>query len=142
MRNVWLMNPDGSNPRQVTTELAPVTAYDVTSDGRSIVYAAGGAVRAMRLDTGAVTTLTAADQFGYAPVLAPGGEQVLLGRRDAVGADLGYWLVPMPDAGEQTARSCPTARPHSDRQPPAVTGSMPGRTSPPGQAGPRSIRPG
>ncbi len=98
IRNVWLMNPDGSNPRQVTTELAPVTAYDVTSDGRSIVYAAGGVVRAMRLDAGTVTTLTAADQFDYAPVLAPGGDQVLVGRRDAFDADLGYWLVPMPGA--------------------------------------------
>lgn len=98
VRNVWLMNPDGSNPRQVTTELAPVTAYDVTSDGRSIVYAAGGAVRAMRLDTGVVTTLTAAVQFEYAPVLAPGGGEVLVARRDAAGVDLGYWLVPMPDA--------------------------------------------
>ena len=111
VRNVWLMNPDGSNPRQVTTELAPVTAYDVTSDGRSIVYAAGGAVRAMRLDTGAVTTLTAADQFEYAPVLAPGGEQVLLGRRDAVGADLGYWLVPMPDAGGAERQVLPDGAP-------------------------------
>lgn len=96
--NVWLMNPDGSNPRQVTTELAPVTAYDVTPDGRSIVYAAAGAVRAMRLDSGVVTTLTAAGRFEYAPVLAPGGGDVLVGRRDAAGADLGYWLVPMPDA--------------------------------------------
>lgn len=99
VRNVWLMNPDGSNPRQVTTELAPVTAYDVTSDGRSIVYATAGAIRAMRLDTGAVTTLTAPGRFEYAPVLAPGGGDVLVGRRDEFGADLGYWLVPMPDAG-------------------------------------------
>ena len=98
VRNIWLMNPDGSNPRQVTTELAPVTAYDVTSDGRSIVYAAAGAVRAMRLDPGDVVTLTAPGEYDYAPVLAPGGASVLVGRRDALGGDLGYWLVPMPDA--------------------------------------------
>lgn len=98
VRNVWLMNPDGSNPRQVTTELAPVTAYDVTSDGRAIVYAAAGAIRSMRLDTGVVTTLTEPGLFEYAPVLAPGGGAALVGRRDAAGSDLGYWLVPMPDA--------------------------------------------
>ncbi|MEA2535834.1 MAG: hypothetical protein QOF11_68 [Chloroflexota bacterium] len=98
VRNLWLMNPDGSNPRQVTTELTPVTGYDVTSDGRSVVYGAGGQVRVLRLSTGTLTTLTAAGRFEYAPVLAPGGGQVLVGRRDGAGGDLGYWLVPMPGA--------------------------------------------
>ena len=98
VRNVWLMNPDGSNPRQITTELAPVSAYDVTPDGRSIVYAAAGAVRVLRLDDGDLTTLTTPGNYEYGPVLAPGGADVLVGRRDATGADLGYWLLPMPGA--------------------------------------------
>jgi hypothetical protein len=44
-----------------------------------------------------VTTLTAPGEYDYAPVMAPGGGAVLVGRRDALGADLGYWLVPMPE---------------------------------------------
>ena len=28
VRNVWLMNPDGSNARQLTTELVPVAGFD------------------------------------------------------------------------------------------------------------------
>jgi hypothetical protein len=98
VRNIWLMNPDGSNPRQITTELAPISAYDVSSDGRSIVYSAAGAVQALRLETGDVTTLTAPGSFEYEPVLTPDGKSVLVGRRDATGADLGYWLEPVPGA--------------------------------------------
>ena len=85
VRNVWLMNPDGSNPRQVTTELAPVSAYDVSSDGRSIAYAAGGVVRLLRLDGSDLATVTGDGPLDYAPTLAPGGEAVLLGRRDLAG---------------------------------------------------------
>jgi len=98
VRNVWLMNPDGSNPRQVTTELVPVGEYDVASDGRTIVYAVAGVVKRMRLDGADAATLTEADRFEYGPVLAPDGSAVLVGRRDALGTDLGYWLVPLPGA--------------------------------------------
>jgi hypothetical protein len=96
IRNVWLMNPDGSNPREITTELAPVTAYDVASDGRSIVYAAHGSIRLLRLDGSDPTVVTASGSLEYAPTLAPGGGAVLVGRRDASGADLGWWIEPLP----------------------------------------------
>ncbi len=96
VRNVWLMNPDGSNPRQITTELAPVSAYDVSTDGRLIVYAAAGFVRAFRLDSGDLATVTSPGLLEYAPVLTPDGRSILVGRRDAAGADLGYWLEPVP----------------------------------------------
>jgi Bacterial Ig-like domain/WD40-like Beta Propeller Repeat len=113
VRNVWLMNPDGTNPRQVTTELAPVSAYDVTSDGRTLVYAAGGVIRALRLESGAVSTLTGAGLLEYAPTVAPGGAVVLVGRRDATGADLGWWLEPLPDApsGSAARQLWPTGAP-------------------------------
>lgn len=103
VRNVWLMNPDGSNPRQVTTELAPVAEYDMARDGRTMVYAIGGVVKRMRLDGADATTLTAEDRFEYAPVLAPDGTAVLVGRRDAAGEDLGYWLVPLPGVPDAPA---------------------------------------
>ncbi len=103
VRNVWLMNPDGSNPREVTAELAPVSAFDVASDGRSIVYAADGVVRLLRLDGSDPTTVTSADDLEYAPTNVPGGGAVLVGRRDATGADLGWWIEPLP-GGTGTAR--------------------------------------
>ncbi len=103
VRNVWLMNPDGSNPRQITTELAPVSDYDVSSDGRSIVYATAGVVRVLRLDSGDLTTITAPGLFEYEPVLTPDGKSVLVGRRDPTGADLGYWLEPLPGADSAAA---------------------------------------
>ncbi len=95
IRNVWLMNPDGSNPRQITTELAPVSAYDVASDGRSLVYAAGGVIRQAKLDGTDATSLTPTGLLEYAPTLAPAGAGVLVGRRDLAGADLGWWLEPL-----------------------------------------------
>ena len=95
IRNVWLMNPDGSNPRQITTELAPVSAYDVASDGRSLVYAAGGVIRQAKVDGTDATTLTQPGLFEYAPTIAPAGGGVLVGRRDATGIDLGWWLEPL-----------------------------------------------
>jgi Tol biopolymer transport system component len=102
IRNVWLMNPDGSNPRQITTELAPVGEYDVTSDGRTIVYESAGVVTRMGLDGSDPTRVTAPGSHEYAPVLSPDGTEVLLGRRDASGADLGYWLVPLSSAAPGT----------------------------------------
>ena len=95
IRNVWLMNPDGSNPRQITTELAPVSAYDVASDGRSLVYAAGGVIRQAKVDGTDADQLTPTGLLEYAPTLAPAGAGVLVGRRDLAGADLGWWLEPL-----------------------------------------------
>ena len=101
VRNVWLMNPDGTSPRQVTTELVPVTSFDVASDGRSIVYAAGGIVRVASTDGSDVRTLTAAGRHEYAARLTPDGTAVVLARRDPTGADLGYWLVPLDGRPER-----------------------------------------
>ena len=95
VRNVWLMNPDGSNPRQLTDELAPVSGFDVTGDGSRIAWSAGGAVSVMRIDGTGLDTLTAAGTFEYSPKFAPDGRSILVGRRDAAGVDLGYWLVPL-----------------------------------------------
>jgi len=97
VRNVWFMNPDGSNPRQLTSELAPVTAFDVSLDGSRIAWASAGAVRVMQIDGSGEQPLTPADRFEYAPRFSPDGRNVLVARRDASGADLGYWLVPLPD---------------------------------------------
>jgi WD40 repeat protein len=89
--NVWLMNPDGSNQRAATAELAPVTGFDVSGDGTVITYGAGGVVKKMLLSGDKAQTLTAAGNYEYAPVISPDGASVVIARRDDKGADLGYW---------------------------------------------------
>ena len=93
--NVWLMNPDGSNQREVTYELVPVSGYDISGDGGTIAYAAGGVVKKMSLSGGNLTTLTSGGNFEYAPTITPDGTGLVVGRRDSSGADLGYWLYPL-----------------------------------------------
>jgi hypothetical protein len=95
VRNVWLMNPDGSNARQLTTELVPVTGYDVTPDGSTVAWSTAGAVNVMRTDGSNQRLLTPTDRFEYGPRFSPDGRWLVVGRRDGEGMDLGYWLVPL-----------------------------------------------
>lgn len=102
VRNVWLMNPDGSNQRQITTELVPVTSFDVSATGDRLVYAAGGAVKLASIDGGDLRTLTQPGRFEYSPTFGVEARVVYLGRRTADGADLGWWEVPLePGAGNE-----------------------------------------
>jgi hypothetical protein len=96
VRNVWLMNPDGTNPSQLTTELVPVSAFDATGDGSRVAYSAGGIVSVVGIDGEDPVRLTADGQFEYAPVFSPDDRRLIVGRRGSEGADLGYWLVPLP----------------------------------------------
>jgi hypothetical protein len=89
------MNPDGSNQREVTWELAPVNGFDVTGDGSTIAYGVAGVVKKMTLNGDGLQTLTTGSNFEYAPTFTPDGTGLVVGRRDGKGADLGYWLVPM-----------------------------------------------
>jgi hypothetical protein len=93
--NVWLMNPDGTYPREVTSELVPVSGYDISGDGMTIAYGAGGVVKKLSLSADTVTTLTPGGDFEYAPTITPDGTGLIVGRRDAKGADLGYWRYPL-----------------------------------------------
>jgi hypothetical protein len=108
MRDVWLMNPDGSNPRQLTTGLAPVAGYDVTADGSRLAWSSGGVVETMRIDGTEVRAITAPQTFEYAPRFAPDGRTILVARRGGDGADLGYWLLPNAD-GAPAARQLLTS---------------------------------
>ena len=99
VRNVWLMNPDGTNPRQLTTELAPVSGFDATGDGSRVAYSAGGIVSVVGSDGEDLVRLTADDRFEYAPVFSPDDRRLIVARRGVDGTDLGYWLVPLPGTG-------------------------------------------
>jgi hypothetical protein len=93
--NVWLMNPDGSNQRELTTELVPVSGYDISGDGTMIAYSAGGVVKRMGIGGDGLQTLTPGGDLEYAPVFTPDGLGLVVGRRDGTGADLGYWRYPL-----------------------------------------------
>jgi dipeptidyl aminopeptidase/acylaminoacyl peptidase len=89
--NVWVMNPDGSNQREVTAELVPVSGFDVSGDGTTIAYGAGGIVKKMAIGGDKAQTLTPSGDNEYAPAITPDGTGLIVGRRDSQGADLGYW---------------------------------------------------
>jgi Tol biopolymer transport system component len=114
VRNIWLMNPDGSNPRQLTTELVPVSGFDNTGDGSTIAYGAGGVVKVMKIDGTDLRQLTAEGRFEYAPHFSPDGRSIMVGRRDAAGGDLGYWLVPAPGSTASERRVIPEGAPPID----------------------------
>ena len=111
VRDVWLMNPDGSAPRQLTTGLAPVSGFDVTVDGSRVAYASGGAVRTMGIDGTGATVLTGDDVLEYAPRFTPDARSLLVARRDATGADLGWWLVPLEDGAGEARQLLPSGAP-------------------------------
>ena len=91
VNNVWLMNPDGSNQREVTAELVPISGFDVSGDGATMVYGAGGVIKKMSIAGDNIQTLTPSGVYEYAPAITPDGTAVIVGRRDGLGADQGYW---------------------------------------------------
>lgn len=95
VRNVWLINPDGTSPRQLTTELAPVSGFDATRDGSLVAYSAAGVVSIVGITGADVRRVTGKEVYEYAPVFTPDDDWLIVGRRSADGADLGYWLVPL-----------------------------------------------
>ena len=97
VRNVWVMNPDGTNQRQLTVELTPVSSFDTSADGSQIAFAAGGVVTVMGIDGSGLRRLTIDDgRLEYGPEFTPDDTHLTLARRDPSGGDLGLWLVPMP----------------------------------------------
>jgi hypothetical protein len=97
VRNVWVMNPDGTNQRQLTTELNPVSSFDSSADGGQLAFSAGGVVTIMSIDGTGLRRLTLDDgRLEYGPEFTPDDSHLLLARRDPGGGDLGFWLVPLP----------------------------------------------
>jgi hypothetical protein len=101
VNNVWLMNSDGTDQRQVTSELVPVTGFDISGDGTTVAYAAAGVVKVMGIG-GDIRYTTAAGRYEYAPAFTNDGTGLIVGRRDAAGTDLGYWRVPVVSGADQS----------------------------------------
>lgn len=90
--NLWAMNPDGSNERQLSSEMSPVTAFAAAPDGRTFVVGDGMRLVAQRADGGDRRILTDAGVVEFDPAFAPDGSALLFGRADrATGSSLGIW---------------------------------------------------
>jgi Bacterial Ig-like domain len=90
--NLWAMNPDGSNQRQLSAELSPVTGYSVQPDGRAYVTGDGSTIVFQRADGSARRLLTDPDLVEFDAAYSPDGTQITFARADPeLGTGLGLW---------------------------------------------------
>lgn len=91
--NLWAMNPDGSNQRQVSAELSPITGYSVSPDGRACVIGDGATIVWQRADGSARRPLTDPDVVEFDASYTPDGRAITFGRADPeLGTGLGLWM--------------------------------------------------
>lgn len=91
--NLWAMNPDGTNQRQLSAELSPVTDYAVAPDGRALVVGDGAALIWQHADGSARRLLTEADFVEFDPSYSPDGATLIFARADpGPGTGLGLWM--------------------------------------------------
>lgn len=90
--NLWAMNPDGTNQRQLSAELSPVTDYAVAPDGRSFVVGDGRGLILQQSDGSGRRSLTDDGVLEFDPTFSPDGRSIALGRASArTGEGLGLW---------------------------------------------------
>ncbi len=100
--NLWAMNPDGSNQRQLSAELSPVTGYAIAPDGHSFVVGDGARLVEQGADGLARRVLTEAGRIEFDPSYSPDGSTIVFGRADAAtGAGLGLWRRPSSGGAAQ-----------------------------------------
>jgi hypothetical protein len=91
--NLWAMNPDGSNQRQLSAELSPITSYAVAPDGRSFLTGDGATIIWQRTDSTARRVLTDSGVVEFDAAFSPDGTVITFGRADpALGSSLGLWM--------------------------------------------------
>lgn len=134
--NLWAMNPDGSNQRQLSAELSPVTSYSVSPDGRAFIVADGAAIVWQRADLTARSLLTDPAVVEFDPAFSPDGSLITFGRADPVLASgLGLWQR-NADGSDPRRINLPSEAPASSSaaQPPPVALLRAPRLSPDGTA--------
>jgi hypothetical protein len=91
--NLWAMNTDGSNQRQLTAELSAVTSFAVSPDGRFFIIGDGAAIAWQRADGTARETLTDPGVVEFDAAFSPDGTAITFGRADPeLGSSLGLWM--------------------------------------------------
>lgn len=91
--NLWAMNPDGSNQRQLSAELSPISGYAVSPDGRAFITGDGAAIVWQRADGSARRLLTDPGVVEFDAAYSPDGTAITFGRADpALGSSLGLWM--------------------------------------------------
>lgn len=91
--NLWAMNADGSNQRQLSSELSAVTDYAVSPDGRTFITGNGAAIVWQRADGSARRLLTDPGDVEFDAAYSPDGTVITFGRADpAIGTSLGLWM--------------------------------------------------
>jgi len=119
--NLWAMNPDGSNQRQLSAELSPVRSYAIAPDGRSFVTGDGAVVIWQHADGTARRVLTDPGVVEFDAAFSPDGTLITFGRADpALGSGLGLW---MRDADGSDPR--PIQLPSDEEASPSPTPSRP-----------------
>jgi hypothetical protein len=91
--NLWAMNPDGTNQRQLSAELSSVIDYTVSPDGRAFVVGDGAVLVWEQADGSARRVLTDAGSVEFDPAYSPDGGSLVFGRADpTLGSGLGLWM--------------------------------------------------
>ena len=112
--NLWVMNLDGTAPRQLSAELTPVLDYAIAPDGSSFVVGDGHRLVMVAADGGDRRVLTAEGNLEFDPTYAPNGQRIAFARRDAeTGAGLGLWerLIDGSDSAPVNVAPDPAAPP-------------------------------
>jgi Tol biopolymer transport system component len=118
--NLWAMNPDGSNQRQLSAELSPVTGYAVSPDGRAFIAGDGAVIVWQRADGTARRVLTDPAVVEFDSAFSPDGS-LIFGRADPVlGSGLGLWQR-NADGSDPRPIELPSGTPAS----PSASGSPP-----------------
>jgi hypothetical protein len=134
--NLWAMNPDGSNQRQLSVELSPITSYAVSPEGRTFITGDGAAIIWQRADGSARRLLTDPGVVEFDAAYSPDGALIAFARADPVlGSSLGLWVRDADGSDPRPIELPATTLPSpSDGEPVAVPLLRAPRISPDGTA--------
>jgi hypothetical protein len=134
--NLWAMNPDGSNQRQLSAELSPITSYAVSPEGRTFITGDGAAIIWQRADGSARRLLTDPSVVEFDAAYSPDGALIAFARADpALGSSLGLWVRDADGSDPRPIELPATTLPSpSDGEPVAVPLLRAPRISPDGTA--------